>query len=70
MAARVKNYQTLSLALDEVLAKLQQPNVQVDEAVTLYEQGLQLIEQLEKHLQQAENTIERLKLAAAKAGEG
>jgi exodeoxyribonuclease VII small subunit len=65
--AKTKDYQALSLELDEVLAKLQQPNVQVDEAVKLYEQGLRLIEQLEKHLQQAENTIERLKLAAVKA---
>jgi exodeoxyribonuclease VII small subunit len=61
---KVKEYQALSLELDEILARLQQPGVQVDEAVTLYEQGLQLIGQLEKQLQQAENKIEALKLAA------
>jgi exodeoxyribonuclease VII small subunit len=70
MATKAKDYQTLSIELDEVLAKLQQPNVQIDEAVTLYEKGLQLIEQLEKQLQLAENTIERLKLAATKSTEG
>ncbi|MET1033392.1 MAG: exodeoxyribonuclease VII small subunit [Candidatus Saccharimonadales bacterium] len=61
-----KDYQALSLELDEVLAKLQQPDVQVDQAVKLYEQGLALIDQLETHLEQAENTIEKLKLAALK----
>jgi exodeoxyribonuclease VII small subunit len=70
MATKTKDYQALSIELDEVLAKLQQPNVQIDEAVKLYEKGLQLIEQLEKHLQLAENTIERLKLAATKPTEG
>jgi len=62
---KAKDYQTLSLELDEVLAKLQGPNIQVDEAVVLYERGLQLVAQLEDHLQQAENKIEKLKLAAA-----
>lgn len=67
--AKIKDYQTLSLELDEVIARLQQPDIQVDEAVTLYEQGLALIDQLEKQLQRAENAIERLKLAASKAAE-
>ena len=66
---KAKDYQGLSLELDEVLAKLQQPDVRVDEAVKLYEQGLKLIEQLEQHLEQAENKIEILKLAAIKPSE-
>jgi exodeoxyribonuclease VII small subunit len=66
MAASKKiDYQTLSAELDGVLAALQQPDVQVDEAVKLYEQGLKLVAQLEKHLQQAENTLAKLKLQAA-----
>lgn len=63
-----KDYQALSLELDEVLARLQQPNIRVDEAVVLYEQGLELIKKLEKHLLEAENKIEKLKLAANKEG--
>jgi exodeoxyribonuclease VII small subunit len=65
MAAKKQDYQTLSQELDTVLAHLQQPDIQVDEAVRLYEEGLRLITQLEKHLAQAENTIKKLKLAAA-----
>lgn len=60
------DYQSLSAALDEVLTKLQQPDIKVDEAVALYKSGLSLISKLEGHLKRAENTIERLKLAAAK----
>lgn len=56
------NYQTLSAELDGVLAKLQDPDVQVDDAVQLYEQGLKLVAELEKHLKKAENKLAKLKL--------
>lgn len=55
------NYQTLSAQLDGILAKLQDPELEVDEAVQLYEQGTKLITQLEKHLKQAENKLTKLK---------
>jgi exodeoxyribonuclease VII small subunit len=63
---KTKDYQALSLELDDVLAALQQPGIQVDEAVKLYDKGLQLIVQLEKHLDEAENMIQKLTLAAGK----
>lgn len=56
------NYQTLSAELDGVLAKLQDPDIQVDDAVKLYEQGLKLVSELEKHLKKAENKLTKLKL--------
>lgn len=56
------DYQTLSRELDSVLSALQQPDVAVDEAVKLYEQGMKLITQLENHVAQAENTLEKLHL--------
>ena len=58
------NYQTLNAQLDGILTKLQDPDVEVDEAVQLYEQGTKLIAQLEKHLKQAENKLTKLKKAA------
>jgi exodeoxyribonuclease VII small subunit len=61
------SYQTLSAQLDDVLAKLQQPDIGVDEAVQLYEQGLKLIKQCESQLTVAENKIEKLKLQAGAA---
>ncbi|HEU4914017.1 MAG TPA: exodeoxyribonuclease VII small subunit [Candidatus Saccharimonadales bacterium] len=69
MAKAEKDYQTLSSELDRVLAQLQAPGVHVDEAVALYEEGLRLAGQLEKHLQQAENKIKQLKLASEQATE-
>lgn len=63
---KAKDYQALSLELDEVLAKLQQPDVAIDEAVKMYERGLQLIEELEKHIAEAENKIEKLALEVIK----
>lgn len=55
------DYQKLSAQLETVLAKLQAPDVRVDEAVALYEEGLKLVAALEKYLKQAENKIEKLK---------
>lgn len=62
--AKTIDYAAANLALEEVLTKLQQPGLQVDEAVKLYEEGLKLIRELEGYLATAENKIEQLKLAA------
>jgi len=62
MSTAQPQYQDLSAELEDVLAKLQSSDVQVDEAVKLYEAGLKLVAALEKHLAQAENKIEKLKL--------
>lgn len=56
------SYQSLSEQLDEVVAKLQQPDIQVDEAVKLYEQGLKLVYECEAQLKVAQNKITKLKL--------
>lgn len=58
------DHQTLSAELQRVLGELQRPDVQVDEAVKLYEQGLQLAAKLEAHLKQAENKIQKLQAQA------
>lgn len=57
------DYQQLSAKLDAVLEKLQDPNVQVDQAIELYEKGIKLTAQLEKHLKTAENKLAKLKLS-------
>lgn len=61
-AKKSADYQTLSQELDTVLAALQQPDMAVDEAVKLYEQGMKLITQLEAHVATAENTLEKLRV--------
>lgn len=57
-----EDYQALSGKLETVMTRLQAPDIRVDEAVKLYEEGLRLIAVLEKHLATAENKIEKLKL--------
>lgn len=61
-AKKEADYQGLSSELDAVLSALQQPDVAVDDAVKLYEQGMKLVTQLEKHVTSAENKLEKLHL--------
>lgn len=55
------NYSQLQSELDEVLAKLQGSDVNVDEALVLYQKGLELVSQLEEFLRSAQNNIKQLK---------
>lgn len=61
-----QTYQTLHAQLETVLAKLQDPELEVDEAIKLYEQGAKLVAQLEAYLQKAENKLTKLKQSASK----
>jgi exodeoxyribonuclease VII small subunit len=65
MAKENPDYRTLSGQLDTLLATLQRSDIQVDEAMKLYEEGLGLIKKLEEHLEQAENELVTLKAHAA-----
>lgn len=67
MAKPVISYADLSTELDEVLQALQNPEVDLDEAVRLYKRGLELVTALEKQVKTAENTITKLKLQAGVA---
>jgi exodeoxyribonuclease VII small subunit len=66
--ANNESYQVLRAQLDDVLLKLQDPDCDVDEAVDLYEQALQLVDKLEKHLQTAENRVQKIKADFGLAG--
>lgn len=66
---KIKDYQTLSVELDEVLVALQQPDVQAADAIKLYERGLQLVAELETYVTTAENKLEHLRLQTTASGE-
>lgn len=55
------DYSQLKSELDEVLAKLQGSDVNVDEALILHQKGLELVSKLEDYLSSAENNIKTLK---------
>lgn len=70
MAKKDLDYQSLSDELDTLLANLQRSDIQVDEAMKLYERGLGLIKQLEERLEQAENELVKLKAQVPISNQG
>lgn len=52
-----KNSTDLQQELDDILAWFQSDNANLDEAVEKFKRGRELVALLEKHLEQAKNTI-------------
>lgn len=55
-------YQSLSQELDDVMARLQREDIDVDEAIELYTRGMELVRELQAYLKAAKNTVEKIKL--------
>lgn len=55
------DYTKLSQELDELLATLQSDDLQVDQALKLYERGMQITKELETYLTSAENEVSKIK---------
>ncbi len=53
------NYQQKSRELEDIVAQLQDPAIQIDEATKLHTAGLKLIGELEAYLEQAEVEVRR-----------
>lgn len=60
MTTKKPDYKQLSTELDEILSKLQTPDLDVDEALASYERGTVIARQLEKYLEEAENKIKKV----------
>lgn len=58
---KATNYKQLSAQLDDIMAKLQSEDIDIDEAIKLYEQGSTIVKQLETYLKTAENKVIKLK---------
>lgn len=56
------NYKALRAELDEVMASLDDPEVDVALMTKQYQRGIQIIDQLEQHLKTAQNTIKKVKV--------
>lgn len=61
MTNKKYDYRALSKELDEVLTKLQSTDLDVDEAVNVYERGMVIAKELEDYLKKAENKITKVK---------
>lgn len=55
------DYAALNTELNTILAKMQSDTLDVHEAITLYERGMQITKELETYLQTAENKITKIK---------
>jgi exodeoxyribonuclease VII small subunit len=60
MTEDTTDYKTLSSKLDEVVATMQAPDITVDDAIAAYEEGIQLVQQIENYLKTAELKITKL----------
>jgi exodeoxyribonuclease VII small subunit len=63
MATRkpVVDYQILQAELERILEDMQRDDLDIDLALKHYERGLEIVQQLERYLKQAENRIVELK---------
>lgn len=55
------NYAKLKSQLDEILGKMEDPQIDVDTAVELYKQGMETVQALEEYLQSAETKIKTIR---------
>jgi exodeoxyribonuclease VII small subunit len=61
MATKKTDYKSLNVELDDILLKLQSDDLDVDEAVALYERGIAITNELQAYLKDAENKVSKLK---------
>ncbi len=61
------NYQQLSQRLDEIMTKIEDPNIDVDHAIELYQEGMELVEQIDQYLKKAETKIDKIKAKFSQA---
>ena len=55
-----KSYSDLNQELEEVILKLQSSDLDVDEVISEYQKGTELVGKLEKHLKTAKNKVVKL----------
>ncbi len=55
------SYRELSDELDEILASLQNNELDIDQATKLYEQGTKITTKLQQYLKSAENKVTKIK---------
>lgn len=55
------NYKKLNEELDKILGELQGGELDIDEAIKKYEQGMKIASELEKYLKTAKNKVTKIK---------
>jgi len=55
------NYHALNAELETILADLQAGDLEIDEAVEKYQRGMEIVEQIQTYLKEAENKVKKVK---------
>jgi exodeoxyribonuclease VII small subunit len=56
------DYSAASARLDEIVSSLQSNGIEVEKALELYKEGMTLVRQIERYLEEAEHTITKLSI--------
>lgn len=54
------DYANLKNKLDQIVEDIENPDINIDQAIELYEEGMQLIQSIEKYLGETENKIKKI----------
>lgn len=58
-----KNYRQLSEKLENMVAQFDDPNIDIDKSIELYESASKVIAEMEAYLKQAKNKVEKINKA-------
>jgi len=61
MAGKKSPYKDLNQELEEILAKLQSQDLDIDEAIKIYERATVVIKELEDYIKTAGNKVKKIK---------
>lgn len=61
MAAPKPSYQELNGQLEALLSQLQSDQIDIDQAVIVYEQAMKVLKKMEAHLKAAKNNVHVIK---------
>ncbi len=55
------NYRKLNNELDDIVDKLQNADLDIDESLKLYERGMEIVRQLQAYLKDNQNRVTKIK---------
>ena len=66
MTAKPTSYESMSKELEEIIVSLQSSDVNLEGAMKKYERGMELVNNLENYLKEAQNKIKKVKSVNSK----
>jgi exodeoxyribonuclease VII small subunit len=60
MATQETDYRKLNQELEQVLEQLESDQLDIEAAIKQYQRGMELVDQLQKHLKTAKNSVKKV----------